>query len=80
MGYGKIFINALVVIIFSVDLVVSWKARCVYFGNGVKPCKRDDSPANFFVAIGILAFSVLFLFAFGVVRPLLDIYSKKVAM
>ena len=80
MGIGKIFINALVVIIFGVDLVISWKNNCVYFGNGVKPCKRDDSPANFYVAIGFLAFSILFLLVFGVLRPLLDIVSKKGVM
>jgi hypothetical protein len=77
MGYGKILTNALVVIIFSLYLIGSWKTGCVYFGNGVKPCKRNESPANFFVAIGILAFSILFLFSFGFVRPLWDILSKK---
>ena len=74
MEYGNIIKASLVIIILCVYLFVSWKSRCVYyFGQAVKPCKRDESPANFYVAILFLAFCILFLLVFGVIRPVLDV-------
>jgi hypothetical protein len=78
MEYGNIIKASLVIIILCVYLFVSWKSRCVYyFGQAVKPCKRDESPANFYVAIGVLVFAIVSLLVLGVIRPLLDIVSKK---